>query len=89
MLIGYSLSALVLPLYAFVLSPLHVLIIRFTERVGKGIRTAPRDSLIAGSVTNGETGKSFGLQKPWTTAAPSSVRLSLSGCYPSSPAIID
>jgi len=63
MLIGYSLSALVLPLYAFVLSPLHVLIIRFTERVGKGIRTAPRDSLIAGSVTNGETGKSFGLQK--------------------------
>ncbi len=63
MLIGYGLSALVLPLYAFVLSPLHVLIIRFTERVGKGIRTAPRDSLIAGSVTNGETGKSFGLQK--------------------------
>jgi MFS family permease len=63
MLIGYGLSALVLPLYAFVLTPLHVLIIRFTERVGKGIRTAPRDSLIAGSVTNGETGKSFGLQK--------------------------
>jgi MFS family permease len=63
MLIGYGLSSLVLPLYAFVITPLHVLIIRFTERVGKGIRTAPRDSLIAGSVTNDETGKSFGLQK--------------------------
>lgn len=63
MLIGYSLSALILPLYAFVVNPLQVLVIRFTERVGKGIRTAPRDSLIAGSVTNGETGKSFGLQK--------------------------
>jgi MFS family permease len=63
MLIGYGLSALVLPIYAFVITPLHVLIIRFTERVGKGIRTAPRDSLIAGSVTNGETGKAFGFQK--------------------------
>jgi MFS family permease len=63
MLIGYGLSAIVLPLYAFVISPLQVLFIRFSERVGKGIRTAPRDSLIAGSVTNGETGKSFGLQK--------------------------
>lgn len=63
MLIGYGLSALILPFYAFVANPLQVLVIRFAERVGKGIRTAPRDSLIAGSVTNGETGKSFGLQK--------------------------
>ena len=42
---------------------MQVLYLRFIERFGKGIRTAPRDSLIAGSVTNGETGKSFGLQK--------------------------
>lgn len=63
MLVGYALSALVMPLYAFVVSPMQVLVIRFTERFGKGIRTAPRDSLIAGSVTNNETGKSFGLQK--------------------------
>jgi MFS family permease len=46
-----------------VVSPVQVLYLRFTERFGKGIRTAPRDSLIAGSVTKGETGKSFGLQK--------------------------
>ena len=63
MLIGYGVSALVLPLYSLVITPLHVLLLRFTERAGKGIRTAPRDSLIAGSVINGETGKSFGLQK--------------------------
>lgn len=63
LLIGYGLSALIMPLYAFVVSPFQVLCLRFVERFGKGIRTAPRDSLIAGSVTNGETGKSFGLQK--------------------------
>lgn len=63
MLIGYGLSALVMPLYAAVVSPLHVLLLRFTERLGKGIRTAPRDSLVAGSVGKNETGKSFGLHK--------------------------
>lgn len=63
MLAGYGLSALVLPLYTFAGSPLQVLFLRVLERLGKGIRTAPRDSLIAGSVTNGETGKGFGLQK--------------------------
>lgn len=61
--IGYGLSALIMPLYAFVATPLQVLYLRFIERTGKGIRTAPRDSLVAGSVTNGETGKSFGLHK--------------------------
>lgn len=63
MLIGYGISALVLPVYSFAISPMQVLYLRFLERFGKGIRTAPRDSLIAGSVTNGETGRSFGLQK--------------------------
>lgn len=63
MLFGYGLSALILPLYVFVATPIHVLYLRFIERFGKGIRTAPRDSLIAGSVTKGETGRSFGLQK--------------------------
>lgn len=63
MLIGYGIAALVIPFYSFVISPMQVLYLRFIERFGKGIRTAPRDSLIAGSVTNGETGKSFGLQK--------------------------
>jgi MFS family permease len=63
MIIGYGLSALIIPLYTFVYTPMQVLYLRFIERFGKGIRTAPRDSLIAGSITNGESGKSFGLQK--------------------------
>lgn len=63
MLFGYTLSALIIPFYTFVVSPMQVLLLRFIERFGKGIRTAPRDSLIAGSVINGETGKSFGFQK--------------------------
>jgi len=63
MLIGYGISALSIPLYSIVVSPIQVLYLRFVERFGKGIRTAPRDSLIAGSVTDGETGRSFGLQK--------------------------
>lgn len=63
MLIGYGLSALIMPIYAFVFSPIQVLYFRFIERVGKGIRTAPRDSLVAGSVEGNEVGKSFGLHK--------------------------
>jgi len=63
MLIGYGLSALIIPLYTFVISPVQVLVLRFIERFGKGIRAAPRDSLIAGSITEGDSGRSFGLQK--------------------------
>jgi MFS family permease len=63
MIIGYGLSALIIPLYTFVISPMQVLVLRFIERFGKGIRTAPRDSLIAGSIANGNSGRSFGLQK--------------------------
>ena len=63
MLIGYGLSALIIPLYTLAVSPIQVLYLRFVERFGKGIRTAPRDSLIAGSAAKGESGKSFGLQK--------------------------
>jgi MFS family permease len=63
MVIGYAMTALLSPLFSIATSPLQVLLIRFTERVGKGIRTAPRDSLIAGSSGDGETGKSFGFHK--------------------------
>jgi MFS family permease len=63
LLIGYGLSALIIPLYTFVVSPIQVLVLRFIERFGKGIRTAPRDSLISGSITEGDSGRSFGLQK--------------------------
>ncbi|MDD4684011.1 MAG: MFS transporter [Bacteroidales bacterium] len=63
MVIGYGLTAIITPIYAFVFSPIQVLYFRFAERVGKGLRTAPRDSLIASSTTKKSMGKSFGFQK--------------------------
>ncbi|MEW6719807.1 MAG: MFS transporter [Thermodesulfobacteriota bacterium] len=57
---GYSLAAVARPLTAFAGSWLHVLLIRFADRTGKGIRTSPRDALIAASVTEGTRGRAFG-----------------------------
>jgi len=63
MIIGYATTALITPLYAFVINPIQVLVLRFIERLGKGVRTAPRDSLISASIKKNETGKSFGFHK--------------------------
>jgi MFS family permease len=63
MIIGYGVTALVTPLYALVSLPLQVLGLRFVERVGKGLRAAPRDSLISGSVKGNQAGKNFGFHK--------------------------
>ncbi len=63
MIIGYSFTALLSPLFAFAATPLQVLTIRFSERVGKGIRTAPRDSLVVASSTKETRGRSFGFHK--------------------------
>jgi len=63
MLIGYGITALITPLYALVRFPIQVLFLRFVERIGKGLRAAPRDSLISGSVSKNETGKNFGFHK--------------------------
>ena len=63
MIIGYAFTAILSPLFSIAASPLQVLMIRFTERIGKGIRTAPRDSLIAASAGNGSKGRGFGFHK--------------------------
>lgn len=63
MIIGYGITMLVTPAYTAVKAPLQVLYLRFLERIGKGLRAAPRDSLISGSVHNNETGKNFGFHK--------------------------
>jgi MFS family permease len=60
MLFGYAVTALIPPIYSVVISPFQVLYLRFVERVGKGIRTAPRDSLVAGSAPKHKVGRSFG-----------------------------
>lgn len=63
MIIGYALTAILSPLFAIAATPIHILMIRFTERVGKGIRSAPRDSLIAASSGSNTKGRSFGFHK--------------------------
>jgi MFS family permease len=63
MLIGYGVTAMVTPLYALVTGSFQVLIFRFIERIGKGLRAAPRDSLVSGSVSKEEMGISFGFHK--------------------------
>lgn len=63
MLIGYGITAMVTPLYVLVGLPVHVLFLRFFERIGKGLRAAPRDSLISGSVSKNDTGRNFGFHK--------------------------
>ncbi len=60
---GYGLSSLTRPLLAMALSPGHVLGIRFLDRIGKGIRTSPRDALIADSIPMAARGAGFGFHR--------------------------
>lgn len=62
-LAGYLLSSVARPLVGFASSWLHVLSVRFSDRIGKGIRTSPRDALIAASVPADDRGRAFGLQR--------------------------
>ena len=62
-LIGYSISSVVRPLTGIVSSAWQIVIIRMLDRVGKGIRTAPRDALIASSVHESIRGRSFGFHR--------------------------
>jgi MFS family permease len=60
---GYGLSSLVKPLLVWASTPAQVLGIRISERVGKGIRSAPRDALIADSTLGEVRGKAYGFHK--------------------------
>jgi MFS family permease len=65
--IGYALSALTKPLLAFATQGWHVLLVRFSDRAGKGIRTAPRDALIADSSTQSYYGRTYGFHRALDT----------------------
>lgn len=58
--IGYGIATFVRPFTALAQSATQVLVIRLADRVGKGIRTAPRDALLADSVDPDMRGRSFG-----------------------------
>lgn len=61
--IGYSIAAAMRPLVAIAQSASQVLLIRVSDRVGKGIRNSPRDALIADSVDPGIRGRAFGFHR--------------------------
>jgi MFS family permease len=60
---GYGLSTVARPMVALATSWMHVLAVRLTDRVGKGIRSAPRDALLASWADPATRGYVFGLHR--------------------------
>jgi MFS family permease len=61
-LLGYALSSFAKPLFALTTTWGQALVVRVTDRAGKGARTSPRDALISDSIAKSESGKAFGVQ---------------------------
>jgi MFS family permease len=62
-LFGYSLAALTRPLIGVIVAPWQLFLVRFGDRIGKGIRTSPRDALIADSTDPSMRGRAFGFHR--------------------------
>ena len=60
---GYSMAALVRPLIGLIVAPWQLAAVRVTDRIGKGIRTSPRDALIADSCDPRQRGRAFGFHR--------------------------
>lgn len=61
--LGYFLSTVAKPLFAISSVWQHVLSVRVTDRLGKGIRNSPRDALLSDSVKSSSVGRAFGLHR--------------------------
>jgi len=66
--LGYGISALSKPFYYFANTWGMIAGIRWSDRVGKGIRTSPRDALVADSIDENRRGLAFGLHRAADTA---------------------
>lgn len=60
---GYGIAALSKPLLALVTAPVHAVLIRAVDRVGKGLRGPPRDALLANAVPAEHRGHAFGFHR--------------------------
>jgi MFS family permease len=60
---GYGISTLAKPFFYFANAWTAVLAVRFSDRVGKGVRTAPRDALVADSIDESQRGLAFGFHR--------------------------
>jgi MFS family permease len=65
--LGYGFSTLVKPLFALATSPTWVLVARFGDRLGKGIRVSPRDALVADATPPALRGAAYGLRQSLDT----------------------
>ncbi|MGE0134074.1 MAG: MFS transporter [Dehalococcoidia bacterium] len=65
---GYGLSALTKPLFALAGGAGLAGLLRFADRLGKGVRTAPRDALIADAASHGRRGLAFGVHRAADTS---------------------
>jgi MFS family permease len=65
---GYGLSSLVRPLVALATAPLHVLAVRLLDRLGKGVRSAPRDALLAEVTPADQRGRAYGFHRAMDNA---------------------
>lgn len=65
---GYAVAGAARPMIAFASSWLGVLVCRFADRVGKGLRTAPRDAMLVHSVAPDQRGLAFGLHRAMDNA---------------------
>ena len=63
LIVGYTLPALARPLIALASSTPLILLLRMGDRVGKGLRSSPRDALLAASVAPAHRGLAFGLHR--------------------------
>jgi MFS family permease len=66
-ILGYGLSAVTKPLFALAGGPGAVLTARLADRVGKGIRGAPRDAMVADLVPEAQRGAAYGLRQSMDT----------------------
>ena len=62
-LAGYGLSTISKPFFAVTTGWLGAFLVRAVDRIGKGLRTAPRDALIADSIQESNSGKAFGIHR--------------------------
>lgn len=62
-IIGYLISNIARPVIGLASSPILVLFLRFADRVGKGIRTSPRDAIVASVTDENNRGRAFGFHR--------------------------
>ena len=62
-LFGYALAAVARPLIAVIVAPWQLFVLRVGDRVGKGVRTSPRDALVADSTDPSIRGRAFGFHR--------------------------